>query len=101
MKVFNRFDMEQEIMNCWNVCEDLETVCEGVLDREMTQDQIGNLLLGMKELYQLKFEKLWENFEAMCREQVQVKQTHCTDPDYNNLMMGVQTARGEYLDESD
>jgi hypothetical protein len=96
MKPFNRFDMEQEIMNCWNVCEDLETVCEGVLEREINQDQISNVLLGMKELYQLKFEKLWENFEALCHEQGQVKKYHDA---YDN--MGVQTARGEYLNESD
>ena len=103
MKPFNRFDMEQEIMNCWNVCEDLETVCEGVLDREINQDQISNLLLGMKELYQLKFEKLWENFEALCRESAQVKQAHYsyTNYDRDDDDMGVQTARGEYLDESD
>lgn len=99
MKAFNRFDMEQHIMNCWNVCEDLETLMEGVLDREMTQDQISNVLIGMKELYHLKFEKLWESFESMCSESAQVKQTHCTDRDYDNLMMGVQTARGEYIDE--
>jgi hypothetical protein len=50
----------------------------------------------MKELYQLKFEKLWENFEALCHEQGQVKKYHDA---YDN--MGVQTARGEYLNESD
>jgi hypothetical protein len=96
MKPFNRFDLEQQIMNCWNVCEDLETVCEGVLEREINQDQISNVLLGMKELYQLKFEKLWENFEALCHEQVQVKKYHDA---YDN--MSVQTAHGEYLNESD
>ena len=68
MKKFNRFDMEQQLMTCWNVCEDLDTLCEGVLDREMSTDKIANVVVGMKEIYQLKFEKLWEQFEALCYE---------------------------------
>lgn len=55
-------------MTCWNICEDLDTLCEGVLEHDMTNDQISNVLLGMKDLYQLKFEKLWDQFEAMCHE---------------------------------
>lgn len=74
MKPFNQFDMEQQIMNCWNICEDLQTLNEGVLDRGMTTDQISNVLMGMKDLYQLKFETLWEQFEAMLRERHQAKQ---------------------------
>lgn len=68
MKPFNRFDMEQQIMNCWNVCEDLEVVNEGVLEGGITQDRVSNMLIGIKEVYHLKFEKLWESFESMCNE---------------------------------
>jgi hypothetical protein len=100
MKPFNRFDMEQQIMTCWNICEDLDTVMEGVLEGDMNQDRISNVLLGMKELYHLKFEKLWEQFEAMCRETQQAKQGHYSytnydrDHDHDNM-----NARGEYLDD--
>ena len=76
---FNQFDMEQQIMNCWNVCEDLDTLMEGVLERSMTTDQISNVLIGMKELYQLKFEKLWEQYEAMCAQKAQMKQATLFD----------------------
>lgn len=100
---FNRFDMEQQIMTCWNVCEDLDTVMEGVLEGDMTQDRISNVLLGMKELYHLKFEKLWLQFEAMCREtdNQSGKQADYSytlyDRDFDN--MNVSNARGEYLDD--
>ena len=101
MKAFNRFDMEQEIMTCWNICEDLDTVMEGVLERDMSTDQITNVLLGMKELYHLKFEKLWESFEAMTHESQVAKQGNYSytnyDRDHDN--MNSSTARGEYLDE--
>jgi hypothetical protein len=101
MKPFNRFDMEQQIMNCWNICEDLDTLMEGVLERDMSQDRITNALLGMKELYQLKFETLWESFEAMTSEAHQAKQYHYA---YTNYVpaddnMNTTTARGEYLSD--
>jgi len=73
MKPFNQFDMEQQIMTCWNVCEDLQTLNEGVLDRGMSTDSISNVLMGMKDLYQLKFETLFEQFESMCREFYKLK----------------------------
>lgn len=69
----NLFDMEQQVMTCWSVCEDLGTLYEGVLDQDMDQDKIANCLLGMKELYQLKFEKLWDHFEQVTREIYQLR----------------------------
>lgn len=83
MKPFNQFDMEQQIMNCWNVCEDLDTLMEGVLERDMTRDRITNALMGMKELYQLKFETLFETFEAMCHERSWESQSKKA-PGYSN-----------------
>ena len=64
----NRFTMEQEIMGCWNVVEDLKLLNEGVLERDLTRDQISNILLGMQELYQLKFDILFQTFEQLIRE---------------------------------
>ena len=63
-----RFDLEQQIMHCWSVCEDLETVAEGITEHGMTKDQIVNVLMGMQQLYQLKFERLFATFERHCRE---------------------------------
>jgi len=104
---FNRFDMEQQIMTCWNICEDLDTVMEGVLEGDMNQDRISNVLLGMKELYHLKFEKLWLQFEAMTKHVCALEKAtpgHYTytnyDRDDDNMNYQGPQARGEYLDES-
>jgi hypothetical protein len=32
----------------------------------LTQDEMANILLGMKSLYQLKFEKCFAEFESVC-----------------------------------
>ncbi len=60
---FSRFDMEQQLLDCWGITDDLDLLMEGVLERDLTKDQVSNILLGMKELYELKFSKLWESFE--------------------------------------
>ena len=63
-----QFDLEQNIMNCWNICEDLDVLTEGVLERDLTADQIANVLMGLKQLYQLKFERTFENYELMLKQ---------------------------------
>jgi hypothetical protein len=62
----DRFDLEQEIMSCWNVVDDIKLVYENVMNNEtMTKDEIANILLGIEKLYTLKFQKVMDTFEAM------------------------------------
>ncbi len=58
----DRFDLEQQIMSCWSVVDDLETVFhhERLYNNE---DDMMNVLIGLKTMYQIKFEKLWDTFE--------------------------------------
>jgi hypothetical protein len=70
----NNFDFEQNLLKCWCVTDDIDTLCRGVLENNLTTDQIANTLLGMKELYELRFNTLFENFEGMLKEQQQAKQ---------------------------
>lgn len=66
----DRFDLEQQIMKCWNVTDDINTLYEGVMDSspEMTTDEIANALLGMHQIYELKFNKLFATFEQLIKE---------------------------------
>lgn len=61
MKIDAKFDLEQNILDAWHVVDDLSTVYSRV--DTLSQDEIMNLLLGLKSLYQIKFEKLFESFE--------------------------------------
>jgi hypothetical protein len=61
----DRFDFEQQIQKCWLVTEDIYELAEGVLEHNLTSDQITNVLFGMKEMYELKFNKLWDMFESV------------------------------------
>ena len=53
-----QFDLEQGILNCWNICEDMKIVADYVLNKPTIDiDQLSNILIGLADLYQLKFEK--------------------------------------------
>ena len=67
-EVNDRFDLEQNIMKCWNVTEDIDLLYENVIENDMSQDDIANALLGIRVMYEMKFEKLWTNFENVVRE---------------------------------
>jgi len=62
------YDLEPMIMDCWRVCNDLETVFKQIGDgeRDPTQDELMNALLGMQQVYQWRFEQLIDKYEELC-----------------------------------
>jgi len=65
----NRFDLEQDIMTCWSVVDDIKELSRSKMDRrDMTEDEVNNYLLGLETIYQIKFERLFETFEMLVRQ---------------------------------
>jgi len=69
------FDLEQEIMQCWHVVDDIDTVTTWFVDDSMWEsmdaklcDALMNKYLGIKEVYDVKFDKLFKTFEKVCKE---------------------------------
>lgn len=62
------FDLEQEIMNCWHITDELALLEESVLEKDLSKDEIANVLLGLKTLYHLRFERLFGIYENMCED---------------------------------
>ena len=65
----DRFDLEAAIMNCWNVVDDTKLMAEIIVDTDIYkgldpkhQDQLSNQLTGIGDLYELRFQKLWNTF---------------------------------------
>lgn len=57
-------DTEQHIFDCWNVVKDIDTVFEYIMNSEkVDDDKVANMLLGMRDLYELKFGKLMDDYE--------------------------------------
>lgn len=65
MGLKTRFDLEQEIFNCWNVTSDLDTIYQGAMNEDLSNEQICNILLGLKKLYDIKFSILFDTFEEI------------------------------------
>lgn len=52
-----RFDLEQEILECWNVTKDIELWSQSHSD-----------MSTLSAYYETKFDRLWSTFEVMIRE---------------------------------
>ncbi len=55
-------DVKNQIMGCWNILKEIKSLNEAILETSIEQDKIINILLGIQELYQTKFEKLERMF---------------------------------------
>jgi hypothetical protein len=62
----HQFDLEQQILDCWGITDDLQTL----IDRydTLSEDDKLNVLIGLKALYHMKFEKTFETFENHVKE---------------------------------
>ena len=67
MREKDRFDLEQEIMSCWHIVEDLQVL----LDKwdSTTEDEKLNIIIGLSSLYQLKFDAMFNTFEQCIRKE--------------------------------
>jgi hypothetical protein len=71
-------DLESAIMLAWQTSEDLDLLFRHHGDHPvpMTEDEVGNVLLGIKVLHDLRMEKLMDTY---CRK-FELNQ-YCTDPE--------------------
>lgn len=62
MKI-DRFKLEEQMQDCWGVCEAIDTIFHA--QDGATEDQLANALMGTAQLYRWKFEELFETFEKL------------------------------------
>lgn len=63
-----QFDLEQAIIRLWGMDEDIGLLYENVMEKNPTNDEIANTLLGLKSLMHMRGEKCFELFEAFIGE---------------------------------
>ena len=64
----NRFDVETNIMDAWNIVSDIDALYHHLGTREVPEDELQNALLGLSAMGQIKFERLFNTFEALIAE---------------------------------
>ena len=68
---YDRFDLENEILNVWHTKDDLDVITErflGAPGGSMTDDEVGNILIGLSGLHDTRCRKLFLIFETMIHE---------------------------------
>ena len=71
---YDRFNLEEEIHKVWSTVEDLDTILYRIMDApegRPTEDDITNMLIGLKEIHNSRCIKLWDIFETMVHEKVE------------------------------
>jgi hypothetical protein len=61
----DRFDFEQQLMDCWRITDDIRDTSEALLEGDLNTDETSNILIGLRQLYELKLNKLWDMFEGV------------------------------------
>jgi hypothetical protein len=61
----DRFELEQAIIACGNVADDMDILLETLLEDTTDRDRIANALLGMRELHEMRCKKAFDIFSAM------------------------------------
>ena len=70
------FDLEQQILDFSNVTNDIDLVTRYFMDGSEWHDHISpkasdamiNKYFAIKELYEIKFNEMWETFEQVSKE---------------------------------
>lgn len=65
----DRFDLEDAIGDMANTSSDIETVIYAIGDspNALTEDQLLNMLIGMKQMHEIRYQKMWATFEELIK----------------------------------
>ena len=71
-----KVDLEGAIMKVWQTADDIDLLFKHMIDspKVMTEDEIANALLGIKQLHEMR---MWELDDTYCRK-MELNQ-YCTD----------------------
>ena len=70
---YDRFDLEDKIQNVWSTSVDLDSILFRVSDDPngiLTEDQLANLLIGLKEMHDSRCRELMHVFETMIHDKL-------------------------------
>lgn len=65
----NRFELEDAMSDVHQVGEDIETMIYAIGDSPIkhTEDQLLNMLIGIKQLHETRYQKMWNVFEQLIK----------------------------------
>ena len=63
----NRFELEDAMSDLHQIGQDIETIIYAIGDSptKHTEDQLLNMLIGVKQLHDTRYQKMWNTFEQL------------------------------------
>jgi len=63
----DRFDLEEALSSLYNMSDDIDIVLHSYMDSKvrLTEDDLANMLIGVKALHNARYQKMWEIFEEL------------------------------------
>lgn len=61
------FELEQNIMKCWNFVDDVRDVLRDLDNGHMSEHDATQALHAFADVYQLRFERTFRGYETVCR----------------------------------
>ena len=58
------FDLEQSILRCWNITEDIGEILDDLESGHMEVHEAAEALRAYQKVYERRFERCWAQFEA-------------------------------------
>jgi len=78
--------LEQAIANMSNIHEDIDTLMYAIGDapRQYTEDELLNMLIGMGQLHQTLYDKLWVEYQNFKQEHIVSDEDDMFDQNHSN-----------------
>ena len=75
------FDLEQDIMKCWSVTDDIGEIAVDLAEGHMTAEEAARALEAYQQVYSRRFERCFSRFEQFNREVWELRQSTAEDLD--------------------
>ena len=65
----NRFDLEEAMSALCNMGDDINVILHSYMDSKVrpTEDDMANMLIGLKALHDARYQRMWEVFEELIK----------------------------------
>ena len=78
---YDRFELEQDVMKLYNICEDIDLFLQQHIDgpQPFTEDQVWNVLYGLKCMHELRISRVEEGIKKIleldeyCKDTIKLK----------------------------
>ena len=74
---YDRFELEQDIMKLYNICQDIDLFLQNHIDgpRAYTEDEVWNILHGLRCMHELRIDRVNEGLNKVLE-----LNEYCKDP---------------------